>query len=302
MHRGISNLARLTAVPVLALAAASCSVAPPAAPAQPTGDPGTSGGHTTATPSATATHTRQRSPFAGLAGYLAHRTGVVTAAVYDRRSGRTWIYHPGVRQNAASIVKVEIMGAALHEAETARRRLSVDEQALIQAMIENSNNDAATAVLAKIGGPGALKRFDMLAGLTGTTPSTLKYIPGTPLPGWGLTKTTALDEVRLIKRFAYPNSLLSGRDREYGLNLMEHVESDQAWGISGGVPTDATIALKNGWLPLANRGWQINSIGWVSGRGRDYVLAILSNRAPSYPYGVETVSAIARLVFAALGR
>src|SRR5258708_34344891 len=155
-------------------------------------------------------------------------------------------------------------------------------------------------MLGMIGVPGAVKGFEVHAGLTETAPSTLKYSPGTTLPGWGLTKTTALDEVRLIRSFAYPNSLLSSHDREYGLHLMENVESGQAWGVSGGVPAGVTIALKNGWLPLANSGWQINSIGWVPGPGRDYVLAILSNRAPGYQYGIETVNAISRQVFAAL--
>jgi Beta-lactamase enzyme family len=302
MHRGVSNLCRLAAVPIMALAVASCSATPSGPPASSTSDPGTSGGSTTATPGGTAKPRPQPSPFARLSGYLSHRAGMVTAAVYDRHTGRTWIYHPGIRQNTASIVKVEILGAALREAEVAARALPVAERALVRGMIENSSNNAATVMLAKIGGPGALRKFDLLAGLTSTTPSTLKFIPGTPLPGWGLTKTTALDQVRLVKMFAYPNSLLSNRDRYYALNLMEHVESDQAWGISGGVPRGVTVALKNGWLPLANRGWQVNSVGWISGHGRDYVLAILSNRAPSYPYGVETVNAIAGQIYAALGR
>ncbi len=209
----------------------------------------------------------------------------MTAAVYDRRTGRTSIYRRGIRQHTASIFKVEIMGTALRQAEAAGRALPAADRALIQTMIENSNNDAATSMLAKVGGPGAVKR-------------------GTTLAGWGLTTTTALDEVRLVKRFAYPNSLLSAASRRYGLNLMEHVESDQAWGVSGGtpggLPSGTTVALKNGWLPLANSGWQVNSIGWVSGHGRDYVLAVLTNHSPSFQSGIDTVDGIARLVFRAL--
>ena len=303
MVSGMSKPRRLAAAAVLALAIAGCSAAPPAP--SPTTDPSTSGGLTTATPTPSSTGPRQHaSPFAGLAGYLSHRRGVVTAAVYDRRTGRTWIYHRGIRQHTASIVKVEIMGAALHEAQVAGRALATAEQTLIRLMIENSDNAAATSMLAKVGGPSAVKRFDLLAGLTDTTPSRLKYIPGTTLPGWGLTTTTALDEVRLVKRFAYPNSLLSAASRRYGLNLMEHVESDQAWGVSGrtsgGLPSGTTIALKNGWLPLPNSGWQVNSIGWVSGHGRDYVLAVLTNHSPSFPYGIDTIDGIAHLVFGAL--
>jgi hypothetical protein len=51
---------------------------------------------------------------------------------------------------------------------------------------------------------------------------------------------------------------------------MERVTPGQAGGISGGVPPGVTVALKNGWLPLDGNGdWQVNSIGWVIGDGRD---------------------------------
>lgn len=196
------------------------------------------------------------------------------------------------------------MGTALREANVAGTPLPPAEQALIPPMIENSDNDAATAMLAKVGGPSAVTRFDRLAGLTRTTVSTLAVIPGTSLPGWGLTKTTALDQVRLVARFAYPNSVLSNADRKYGLNLMEHVESDQAWGVSGGVPAGVTVALKNGWLPhdlAADSDWQVNSIGWIFGHGRDYVLAVLTNHSPTQAYGEETIQAIASKMFAELG-
>ena len=228
----------------------------------------------------------------------------MTAAVYDKRTGRFWVWNGRVREDTASIVKVEIMGTALREAETARTPLPAAEQALMPPMIENSDNDAATAMLAKVGGPSAVMRFDRSAGLTQTTVSTLALIPGTSLPGWGLTKTTALDEVRLVSRFAYPNPILSSASRKYGLNLMEHVEADQAWGVSGGVPPGVTVALKNGWLPhnlAANSDWQVNSIGWIAGHGRDYVLAVLTNHNPSQAYGEETIQAIASKMFAELG-
>ena len=299
MRHGASMLRRPAAIPILALtlaltltlALAACA-SPPIAPS---GDPGPLGGPSSRTSSGTA------SPFASLRGYLAARQGTVTAAVYDKHTGRTWILHGGVRQDTASIVKVEIMGAAMREAETAGRPLPPDEQAMVRAMIENSDNDAATSMLARVGGPAAVQRYDALAGLDDTTVSTLAYIPGTSLPGWGLTKTTALDEVRLVKRFAYPNSLLAGADRRYGLDLMEHVESGQDWGVSAGVAQGTTVALKNGWLPLAGAGWQVNSVGWISGHGRDYVVAVLSDRNPSYAYGIDTIEAISRRIFAELG-
>jgi beta-lactamase class A len=257
-----------------------------------------------ATPTATpARHRRARSPFASpaLRRYLAGRSGSVTAALFDARTNHVWVLHPGLRQYTASIVKVQILGTALQEGQASGQGVPAAEKALIPAMIENSDNDAATTLLREVGGPAALAKFDHSAGLTQTTPSTLQFIPGTTLPGWGLTKTTALDQVRLVARFAYPSSILSTASRQYGLSLMEHVEADQRWGVTGGVPPDTLVALKNGWLPLGSSGWQIDSIGWIAGHGRDYVLAVLAAGNPSYDYGISTIETISGFIYRSQG-
>jgi Beta-lactamase enzyme family len=241
------------------------------------------------------------SPFRKLAGYLTSRQGDITAAVYDANTGRTWVYHPGLAEDTASIVKVEIMGTALHHAGSPTK-LSSAEQAEIPTMIENSDNTAATEMYANVGGAAGVKAFDVRAGLTNTHPSSVALIPGTDLPGWGLTTTTAADEVTLVRKFAYPNTILSDADRSYGLSLMEHIESDQAWGVTGGVPSGTTVALKNGWLPLAGQGWQVNSIGWIHGNGRNYVLAVLTSHNVDEQYGIDTIQAIAAKMYATLGR
>ena len=298
-RRILGPLPRLAAACALASAAAACSVVSPSTPA---GGAGSTRPAATGSPGASPTLPFVRnSPFTTLSSYLASRSGRITAALYDERTGQTWVYHGGLREHTASIVKMQIMGTAMRRAALAGHPLPAGDRALILSMIENSDNGAATAMLAKVGGPAALAAFDRQAGLTGTVPSTRRFIPGTTLPGWGLTTTTALDQVRLMRKFAYPNGLLSEPDRVYGLNLMEHVESDQAWGVSGGVPAaGTTIALKNGWLPLAGAGWQINSIGWISGHGRNYVLAVLISRNPSYQYGIDTTAHIAAKVYADL--
>jgi beta-lactamase class A len=225
----------------------------------------------------------------------------VTAAVYDVRARRIWVLHPGVREYTASIVKVEIMGTALQEAQQAGQSLPPAEQGLMPSMIENSDNDSATALLHDVGGPSAVARFDRSAGMTDTQPSTLALIPGTPWPGWGLTTTTALDEAVLVSRFAYPNGVLSSVSRQYGLSLMENIESDQSWGVSGGVPPGTRIALKNGWLPLGPSNWQIDSIGWIDGHGRNYVLAVLTADNPSEAYGIDTIEGIASYIYRSRG-
>jgi hypothetical protein len=299
-----SQAAALCAIAFLVLGCATASGAagpagtPHSHPLHPAPSPSRSASPLSASPPPPAARTAV-SPFASprLRSYLASRSGRVTAALYDARTKHIWVFHPRSVQYTASIVKVEIMGTALQEAGSAGQDLPKAEAALMPSMIENSDNQSATALLADVGGPSAVARFDRSAGMNHTTPSTLALIPGTSLPGWGLTTTTALDEVTLISKFAYPGPVLSDASREYGLSLMEDVEADQSWGVSGGVPAGTTVAVKNGWLPLGSSGWQVDSIGWISGHGRNYVLAVLTDGSPTEAYGIATIETIARDVY-----
>jgi hypothetical protein len=76
--------------------------------------------------------------------YLSSRESRVGAAVVDLESGRVWRYHPHRYVNTGSIVKVQILGALLHRAQTERRALTHWERHHAELMIERSNNDAAT--------------------------------------------------------------------------------------------------------------------------------------------------------------
>jgi hypothetical protein len=80
---------------------------------------------------------------------------------------------------------------------------------------------------------------------------------------------------------------------------MENVTSEQRWGVSGGVPAGVTVALKNGWLPLdsADDDWQINSIGWVNGDGRDYLIAVLSTGNPTEQAGIDLIDKLSSTVW-----
>jgi beta-lactamase class A len=235
-----------------------------------------------------------KSPFVGLASYVAQTHCYIGAAAYDPRTGQTFVFDsdPGVPERTASIVKVEIMGTLFREHEVSGQPLSQSEESLLTTMIEN-------------GGAPAIQRFDDSIGMTGTTASTDEFIPGsTDLPGWGWTTTTARDQLTVVKDFAFANKWIHNTYRLQGLYLMENVEADQDWGVSSGVPSGVTVALKNGWLPINvadNTDWQIDSIGWVKGDGRDYVLAILSQGAADYDDGVAIVDHIGAYVYDAMG-
>jgi hypothetical protein len=83
------------------------------------------------------------------------------------------------------------------------------------------------------------------------------------------------------------------------LSLLENVTPAQRWGVSGGVPAQVTVALKNGWLPLAgvDSDWQINSVGWISGGGRNYLMAVLTTGNPTEQYGIDTIDQLSAMVW-----
>ena len=84
---------------------------------------------------------------------------------------------------------------------------------------------------------------------------------------------------------------------------MSQVEADQQWGVSGGVPSTARIALKNGWVPLtSNTDWEVNSIGRIAGDGRRYLLAVLTAHDSSEAYGIATIEGISAIVWKDLGQ
>jgi beta-lactamase class A len=80
---------------------------------------------------------------------------------------------------------------------------------------------------------------------------------------------------------------------------MEDVTPTQRWGVGGGVPAQVKVALKNGWLPLqgSDGDWQINSVGWVSGGGRNYLMAVLTTGNPTEQYGIDTIDRLAAMVW-----
>jgi Beta-lactamase enzyme family len=222
-----------------------------------------------------------------VAAYLAGSNDGLTAAVFDVDNGYTSVYRPGVAEDTASIVKVDILATLLAQTQAQGSTLSDDEQDTAQGMIEESDNDDATDLWNIDGGAPGVARFNARVGLTQTTPNV----------AWGLTTTTPTDQLTLLKTIVFPNSLLTDASRNYELSLMTNVDPSEAWGISGGVPAGVTIAIKNGWLPLDAGGWEINSIGYVNGDGRDYLIAVLSNGNATEAQGITTIQGLASLVW-----
>jgi len=246
----------------------------------------------------------RRDPFGkSAASYLPGRDGTVLAAVYDLRTGRTWRIGRGGPQAEASVVKLDVLETLLAERDQGAG-LSPADRALAARMIEDSDNGAATRLWYEVGGAARIRSFNARAGLTRTVLSSCVVCPGFAWPGWGLTTSTPDDQIALLRQLVTPDSVLTPAARGYALSLLENVIPAQRWGISAGVPARATVALKNGWLPLRGRDgdWQVNSVGWVSGGGRDYLMAVLSAGNPSLRYGIDTISRLAAMVWQHMGQ
>jgi beta-lactamase class A len=224
-----------------------------------------------------------------IAAYVGSRSDDVTVAVQDMRTGQIFQFRPGQVQHTASTLKVDILATLLAQAQAEGRPLTSAEQALAVPMIEDSLDSAADTLWVQLG-PAAVADFERAAGMTDTTPATDGV--------WGTTTTTALDRLAMIRTLVEPNAQLTDASRQYVLNLMEHINPQQDWGATGGVPAGVTVALKNGFAVI--NGWQINTTGWVDGDGRDYTVAVLTDGNPTEAYGIETVDAISAIIWQSL--
>jgi beta-lactamase class A len=236
--------------------------------------------------------------------YLRTRRGSVTAAVEDLRTDRTWTIGGTTPQAEASVVKVDILEKLLAGSPGG---LSSNGQGLARKMITVSDNDSATTLWNAAGGATGIGAYNARAGLSDTKLSACVDCPGFAWPGWGLSQTTPADQLSLLRQLVVPGTLLTPAARRYALSLLENVDPTQRWGVTDGVPASATVALKDGWLPLAapaGKGaasnWQVNSVGWISGDGRDYLIAIMSTGDPTMQYGEATLGGLSSRVWTAL--
>ncbi|PWI19656.1 hypothetical protein DI272_39965 [Streptomyces sp. Act143] len=210
----------------------------------------------------------------------------VSVAVLDLDSGDSATYGDAAF-DTASIVKVDILAALLLQAQDEDRSLTAAEKSYATAMIENSDNASASALWRAIGKAAGLDAANERFGLTGTE--------GGDGMLWGLTQTTAADQLALLQQVFGDGSKLSETSRKYLQGLMGQIATDQHWGVSAAAD-GSSWALKNGWLPRSTTGlWDINSIGRVTAAdGNDYLVVALSNGNATKEKGISLVESAAR--------
>ena len=212
-------------------------------------------------------------------------TADASVAVLDLDSGESATYGDAAF-DTASIVKVDILATLLLQAQDDDRHLTATEKSYATAMIENSDNTSASALWRIIGKADGLGVANKRFGLTDTEGGSDML--------WGLTQTTAADQLTLLQQVFGDDSELSEASQTYLRGLMGQIAVDQHWGVSAAA--DGTKwALKNGWLARSATGlWDINSIGRVTVDGHDYLVATLSNGNSTKAKGISLVETAAK--------
>ncbi|MFI6759812.1 serine hydrolase [Micromonospora sp. NPDC050417] len=187
----------------------------------------------------------------------------------------------------ASIVKVDILSSLLLRLQDQGGQLTASDRERARKMIVISDNDSATALFNKIGGVSGLTAANKKLGLTETKPDV----------HWGMTSTTAADQIRLLETITSTDGPLEASNRELILDLMSQVDSEQRWGIPAAATAATTdVFVKNGWVQDdANKlRWQVNSIGRLVEPGHDWLVAVLSDDHVKQTDGIKLVEQVAK--------
>jgi hypothetical protein len=199
----------------------------------------------------------------------------------------------------ASVVKVLIMLTVLDRAVQEHRYVAEDELELLWPMITESDNDSATYLWNQIGGGATVRGYLTRIGVSGITPYNGPY--------WGTSVASARAISLVLAKVAFSN-LLDDFSRKLALDLLLKVVPSQRWGISPKAESQQShrdsVGLKNGWYP-EEQGWRVNSAGFVvssAGHQPAYVIAVMTNLQPNWPYGIDTIEGVSSRIHAALHR
>ncbi len=220
-----------------------------------------------------------------LAAYLNGQGGNVAAVVYDVTRQRYYTYNMNGRFIVGSSMKVPIMLTFLNQTESEGREPTDDEMCLLTHMIENSDNDAASAFFfgypyalcgddfESIGGSGGVSSYLSKIGISGLEPDQ---------QAWGYSTITSLTMVNLLT-LLNAGKILTQQDRALAFHLMENIESDQQVGVGNTAPNGATVAMKDGWLQAEGPDgpetgpWAMNSSGIVTLGKENYIISVYTD-------------------------
>jgi hypothetical protein len=213
-----------------------------------------------------------------LASYLRGLGGDTGAAIYDETRHRYYTYNVGTSFIMASSSKVPIMITFLQMTERQQREPNANEMALLTAMIEQSDNDAAEALWLAEGGAPAVAAMVHALGISGLNPDVIGE--------WGYSTVSPLAMVQLLTAL-HDGKVLTAQDRALALNLMSHIEPDQQRGVGVTAPQGASYWMKDGWVTAPNGLWAVNSSGIVTLGSETYIISVYSQNKATLDEGWE---------------
>lgn len=218
--------------------------------------------------------------------FAAAAPGAVAFAVTDGVRGVRGL-GTDLRYSSASASKALLLAAELRRLRRERLALDAGTRSLLEPMITYSDNDAASAVYARVGDAGMLE-VARAAGMRDFEP-----IPGY----WGGAQVSAADLARFYLRLG---RLLDPADLAYAKRLLGSVTPSQRWGIPAGVPGGWRVYFKGGWRPAGvteNSGSVTHQAGLLVHRsGRRVALAILTDQPPGSTSYATLAGITARLL------
>ena len=226
---------------------------------------------------------------------IANGSNKLGVALFDQRSKASYGFNADYTSQSASMAKPMIVLMAQATARQSGAGLDAQRAAQATQAITHSDNDSADALWAYAGGADAYQSLAESLKLPNT-----RRDPGRG--DWSWTWTTPADQVLLVGRLMEGSPAIVEADRQFLWDLMGQVEADQTWGVGTPRSSSVGVHLKNGWVQFKSSDnlWAVNSMGHVSGDGRDYRLAIMT-RTADFDTGRETCAEIGRQVFSILG-
>lgn len=229
---------------------------------------------------------------ANLAAYLEALGSRIGVRVVDVTRSTAYSYNPDAGFIAASSIKVPIMLVFLSQLEAAHRLLTVADRDLLTDMIEESDNDAATTLYARIGDVQGMRAFLRAVGVSGLTPET-------PYNGWGGSTISPRAMVELLEQLR-SGQVLTPAHRALALDLMEHVVGWQRFGVGDTAPAGATVALKTGNVTGPDGREALNSSGIVMTGTETYIVSVYTVGNETDEDGIEILNHVCAAVAAAL--
>lgn len=219
---------------------------------------------------------------ANLSTYLPRLDPNVGVEVYDLTNQHSYTHNNSARFLTGSSAKVPIMFAFLAMTEKQNRQPDADEMNLLTTMIENSDNDSATALYNEINDAAGLSSYLQQIGVSGLEPDN---------DAWGYSLITPHAMVNLLTQL-YNGTILTANDRAMAFHLMQNIESDQRWGVGDTAPAGATVSMKNGWLPGPDGLWTVNTSGIVTVNGITYIVSVYTQEQASLAAGQSIVQTV----------